>query len=112
MSMDSDRTPASDPPERAKIPRSQWILILALLLGPAILALFAAMAKLDILATASPLLGGGIGGIYCGTLLARRLGKTTSAKVLLGILFSGVFGCCIVGVGFFGCMLGGFHLDF
>jgi hypothetical protein len=112
MSMDSNLTSTSDPPERAKIRRSQWVLIIGLLLGPAILALFAAMAKLEVVATAIPLVAGGIGGIYLGTFLGRRLGKTTGSKVFLGVLFSAVFGCCIVGVGFFGCMLGGFHLDF
>lgn len=79
-----------------------------ILVVPAILAFIGAAIKLDSLAVASPLIGGGIGGIYCGQLFARRFGKTAGVKILLGLVVGCVAASTIVGIGFGGCMLGGF----
>ena len=46
----------------AKAGRLNWLIVVALLTGPAVLALIGALLKLDGVATGSPLVGGLIGG--------------------------------------------------
>jgi hypothetical protein len=94
------------------LPKINWLVFFILLLAPAVLTLFAASAKADGLAVGCPLFGGGMAGIACGTILARRVGRTLGGKVLLGVVFAALLGLLSFGLGFAGCMLGGFKLDF
>jgi uncharacterized protein YacL len=87
-------------------------LVAGLILGPALLSLVAAMAKLESLAASIPVVGGILGGIICGVLFGGRMGKSVGVKVALGFLFAIIFFVLTLGLGFFGCMLGGYSLRF
>src|SRR5262245_12891537 len=95
-------------PASAPLPKINWLVFFILLLAPAVLTLLAASAKVDGLAVGCPLVGGGIAGIVCGTMLARRVGRTSGSKILLGVVFAVLLGLLSFGLGFAGCMLGGF----
>ena len=56
--------------------------------------------------------GGGISGIVCGAMLGRRFGRTTGLKVVLGIVFALVFSVVCIGMSCFGCLAGGYNLEF
>ena len=101
--------PPLTPSERPKI---NWIIFFIVLLAPALLTLCAAKAGVEGAAVGCPLIGGGIAGIVCGIMLGRRLGRTQGAKVGLGILFTAVFGFLSFALGFVGCMVGGFQMNF
>jgi hypothetical protein len=92
--------------------RFNWFLVVALLTGPAMLALIGALLKLDAVATGSPLVGGLISGLFFGVTMARRFGNTILVKVLLGLCCGAVFAGLTLGLGVTGCALGdGFKLD-
>jgi hypothetical protein len=96
----------------AKAARFNWLIVIALLTGPAMLALIGALLKLDGLATSSPLVGGLISGLFFGVTMARRFGKTILVKILLGLCCGAVFAGLTLGLGVTGCALGdGFKLD-
>lgn len=88
-----------------------WLVFFIVLLAPAVLTLIAAMCKQGGLAVGCPLIGGGGAGILCGIMLARRVGRTPATKVLLGFVFSAVFGVLSFSLGFVGCMVGGFNMN-
>jgi hypothetical protein len=98
-------------PEPAARPGISWLILVGFLVGPAVLALVGALAKVNALAIGSPLLGGGIGGVASGILLGGRVGKTVAGKVVAGVLLAVLFACLTLGLGFCGCMLGGFKMD-
>jgi hypothetical protein len=101
----------TNPPPLEPTPRkTNWLIFFGLLLAPAVFALLAASAKADGFAIACPLVGGGLAGIACGTMLAR--GRTHGNKILLGIVFAVLLGSLSFGLGFAGCVLGGFKMDF
>ena len=99
------------PPALESSTKINWLIFFAVLLAPAVVALLGAMGKVEPLAVGSPLVGGGLAGIVCGIMLGRRVGRTSAARVLLGILFVGVFGCVSFILSFFGCLLGGFQMN-
>lgn len=101
----------SPPPAITSSARINWLIFFAVLLAPAVVALLGAMVKSEELAVGSPLVGGGLAGIICGIMLGRSVGRTSAARVLLGILFVGVFGCVSFILSFFGCLLGGFQMN-
>lgn len=106
-------SPIESPPPAAPLRRRvNWLLVFPLLLAPAVLSLLAASAKSDGLAIGAALLGGGLAGIICGVHIARCVGKTSGARVLLGFVFCGVLGFLSFCLGFAGCMMGGFKMDF
>lgn len=112
--MNSSNPPPIEPPQ-APAPiqhKVNWLIFFAALLAPPVLTLFAAMSKSDGAAVACPLIGGGIVGIICGIMLARRVGRTQGSRVLLGFVFTAVFGFLSFALGFVGCMMGGFKMDF
>ena len=92
-------------------PHLNWFLLLSALLGPALVAAFGARFKSDGLAVGGALIGALVAGIICGVLTGRRFGRTTGSRVLLGIVFTIVFGAASLVLGFFGCSLGGFNLN-
>jgi hypothetical protein len=106
--MNTPNPPPLEPTPR----RTNWLVFFSLLLAPAVLTLLAASAKADGLAVACSLIGGGLAGIACGTMLARQLGRTQGNKILLGVVFAVLFGSLSFGLGFAGCMVGGFKMDF
>ena len=89
-----------------------WFVFFSLLLAPGVVALLGSLAKLDGLSVASPLLGGPVAGIICGILLARRIGRTPQSRIGLGILFAALLGFLSFALGFGGCMVGGFKMNF
>src|SRR5258705_10069169 len=98
----------SNGPKRAGL---NWPLIIALLIGPAVLALIGALTKNDAIATGSSLGGGLISGMIFGVLMARRFGKSVLSRIVLGLCWAVVFGILVVGISFLGCSIGGFKLD-
>ncbi len=92
--------------------RINWWIFFAALLTPPILTLLASLAKIEAAATGIPFLGGGIAGLICGIMLGRRIGKSTTARVLLSILFVAVLGSLTFFLSFMGCMAGGFQMNF
>jgi hypothetical protein len=107
-SMDIPNPPPLEPAPR----KTNWLIFFGLLLAPAVLALLAASAKADGLAIACLLVGGSLAGITCGTMLAKKMGRTHGNKILLGVMFAVLLGSLSFGLGFAGCMLGGFKMDF
>ena len=74
---DGDHCPKCGAPRLSDgpVPKFNWIVFLGVLLAPALLALLAALGKLEGLAVASPLIGGLAAGLFCGLYLARRVGR-------------------------------------
>lgn len=101
----------SPPPATTSAPKLNWLLFLGVLLAPAVAALLGAMGKFEGLAVGSPLVGGGLAGIVCGVLLGRHVGRTSGARLWLGILFVAVFAVVSFMLSFFGCLLGGFQMN-
>jgi hypothetical protein len=110
--METNPEPTPVRPNPTKQGRFKWLLVLSLLLGPAVLAFLGAMTKLDALAVASPLVGGLVGGVYCGVGLAKRFSTSTYPRILIGLFFGTITACAIIGIGFGGCVLGNFKMDF
>src|SRR5215467_8036642 len=104
--------PETSHPEPPKAAKVNWLLVFALLLGPAVLALVGALLNLDTLAVACPFGGSIISGLIFGVIMARRFGKAILARVLLGICCAAIFGCLTLALACAGCALGGgFKLD-
>src|SRR5690242_13965829 len=99
--------PASPPLPPVKV---NWFLFFAVLLAPPLLTLITAFVSREQRGqSVSPviaLFGGAIAGIVCGIMLARRVGRTGSARILLGFLFSGIFAVVCITLSLFGCLGG------
>lgn len=93
-------------------PRINWFLFLGCLLTPAVLSALGALGKSDGLAIGSVVFGSLVAGVICGVLMGRRFGSNPGARVGLGMLFTCVFGAVSFVLGFFGCMAGGFTMNF
>jgi len=92
--------------------RLNWIVFLALLLGPAALTSLAAFT--DNKSEAAPafaLIGGAVAGVGCGILLGRRLGRGTAARVMLSLVFSAICAIACITIAMFGCLASGYQLD-
>ncbi len=101
MEANPPETSLPEPPQRQRV---NWPLFAGWLFGPSVLAFAAALAKAEGLATAAALGGGIIGGIVCGTIVARRSGKTATSRVLIGILSAVAFTLLSLGISFVGCI--------
>jgi hypothetical protein len=112
--MNASELPPAAPSTEPEAPghRLNWLIFFLVLLAPAALAFIGSITKVEGLAVAAPLVGGGIAGLICGIQLALRFGKTTGARVLLGCLFFALLGSLSLALGFAGCMVGGFKMDF
>lgn len=97
--------------------RFHWLVFLcALLLPPLLTLLSAATMRLTLSKpvdeNVSPVItfiGGGIGGIVCGLLLAFRATKFIPARVFLAILLSALMIAVCVTLCLFGCSIGGYQ---
>lgn len=98
-------------PEVVPPAASNLLIFFAVLLAPAVLALLGALVKSEGLAVGSPLVGGGLAGIICGIMLARRFGRSTGSRFGFGILFVALFAVVSFTLSFFGCLLGGFQMN-
>jgi amino acid transporter len=90
--------------------RINWFVFLLVLLAPALLAALGAQIKSDDLAVGGVFAGSPVAGIFCGVLMGRRFGRTTGSRIVLGIVFTIVFGAVSFVLSCFGCSLGGFNL--
>jgi hypothetical protein len=96
--------------------RIKWLIFFGVLLAPPLITMFAAfLGKGQENEQASPVIAvfGGAGcGIACGIMLALRLGRTSGARVLLGLLFSVIFAVVCITLSCFGCLAVGYQLSF
>ena len=94
--------------------RLNWLVFFAVLLAPPLLTILAVQvgSNSNGLAVAIALLGGGLGGIISGAMLGRRLGKTTGTRMVLGLVFALALSVTCIGMSCFGCLAGGFKMDF
>jgi hypothetical protein len=90
--------------------RINWFVFLLVLLAPALLSAIGAQIKSDGLAVGGVFAGSPVAGIFCGVLMGRRFGRTTGSRIVLGIVFTIVFGAVSFVLSCFGCSLGGFNL--
>ncbi|MBL9134749.1 MAG: hypothetical protein JNK85_02725 [Verrucomicrobiales bacterium] len=98
------------PPARAPF---LWPLFLAAVFGPPTLTGLAAwMDHRGAAAPAIMFLGGAVGGITAGVMVGCRLGKTSTSKALLSLLFCGIMTVAVVSMSGLGCSLGNYRLDF
>jgi len=108
--------PAGLEPEAQRRPPEKFrtIPFFLLLLGPPVLTLLAAALGGDSEESASipiGLLSGGAGGIACGILLGRRIGRTWLTKIMLGLMLVAVMAPVCIFLCFMGCTLGGWKLN-
>lgn len=106
---DNSPNPTTPPLPR---PRINWFLLVGCLLVPAVLSATGALSNSAGVAIGSVVFGSLVAGIVCGVLMGRRFGQNTGARVGLGIVFTLVFGAVSLVLGFFGCMAGGFNMNF
>ena len=96
--------------------RIRWLVFFAVLLAPALLTLLSSfLGRGHDNENISPIIAivGGIGAaIACGVMLGLRIGRTVATRVGLSLLFSCVFAPMSVTLCFFGCMVGGYQLQF
>jgi len=111
-------TYAVEPPPQSPIlspVKINWLIFFVVLLAPPLLTMLSASLVGGRNEQVSPgigLYGGGAAGIACGIMLCLRLGKTLLARVVLGILLSGVMMVVCIMLCFLGCNLGGYQLRF
>ncbi|HWD93217.1 MAG TPA: hypothetical protein VG938_12810 [Verrucomicrobiae bacterium] len=93
----------------------KWGIFFAVFLAPPLLtSIVAFVGQEEPNEQLSPLVavfGGAVGGVVCGIMLALRLGKTSGARVLLGLLFSAVFAVVCITLSCFGCLAVGYRLS-
>jgi hypothetical protein len=104
--------PSAFPDVPARAPFLWPLFLAAVLVPPLLTALAAWMDHRGAAAPAMMFLGGAAGGITAGVMLGCRLGKTSTTKVLLSLLFSGVMTVAVVSMSGIGCSLGNYKLDF
>lgn len=111
MDIEPPNTPLPEPASKVPPAQTDWLLLVGLLLAPAVLALLGAVAKArgDIV-VGIPVIGGAVAGVVWGTVLGRRIGKTLGGKILLGVVIGAAFACVSFGLGYGGCMMGGFNI--
>ena len=113
--MDSDAPVPSLPPEPSpRPPRTNWLLLLACLLAPAVLTCLTVLMdpSSNSPAPGVSILGGALGGIGCGILCSRRFDRTTGMKVLLGVILAIVCGLASITLATVGCLASGYQLNF
>ena len=95
-------------------PQTNWLLLLAFLLAPAVLTCLAVLIDKGSNSPAPgvSIIGGALGGIGCGVLLGRRFGRNTGLKVLLGVIFAAVCVVVSITIATFGCLASGYQLNF
>ncbi len=82
------------------------------MLVPTIVTIISVPAKLKDLAPTIAVLGGGVSGIICGAMLGRQLGHTRHQRIVLGVVFAFVMGAVCIAMNCFGCLAGGYNLEF
>lgn len=91
-----------------------WLIFLAVMLSPVVLTMLTVLLGVNTGDTAPTVafLGSGAAGIFCGILLGRRLGKTMSAKIVLGLLFAVAMVVVCISMSCGGCLVSGYQLNF
>lgn len=114
--MNANPTPpplANEPPllRRKKL---NWVLFFGALLGPVLLTSLSVLLignKTD-LAPGIGFFGGALGGIGAGVILGIHVGRTSSARAGLSVLFALIFAVVSVTMSAFGCLASGYKLQF
>ena len=89
------------------------MVFLALLLGPGVLTTLVALADMHRdAAPSAAVIAGVFGGMGCGILLGRRIGRNAAAQVMVGLALGGVCAIAAITLAMFGCLAGGYQLDF
>jgi hypothetical protein len=92
--------------------RFNKLLFFSALLGPPILSMLSAMlADHSDAPVFVGLLGSVLGGLICGMVLGRHVGKTSAGRVGLSFLFVILFVVVSFFMNFFGCAMGGFNMN-
>ena len=103
---------AEQPPKQFKI--NLWVFFGTLLAPPLLTMLVVLLSGRQTNEQLSPFIaffGGAGAGITCGVMLALRLGKSTGARLGLGVLFAGIFVVIGILLSFFGCMAAGYTFN-
>ena len=111
---DSPEPSPPQPPPTLAPAKTNWPLFFGILLAPVVLTMFSVLvgAKTGNFAPVIAFFGGGISGIICGAMLARRLERAFATKIVLGIIFAFGIGVACIGMSCFGCLASGFNLNF
>lgn len=91
-----------------------WVVFFAVLLAPPVLTSLVVLCggtHGKDSGVGMALVGGTAGGIICGGLLSRRIGKTAPAKFILGVVFAAALSVLCIGMSCFGCLASGYRLD-
>lgn len=114
MISDDRRPQAAESSEVTALPKARfnWVLFISFLVMAPLGSLISAAAGLRDVPVVVALVGGGVAGIGCGILLGAHLGRTSASRVALGILLTVVFVVVCVTASTFGCLAGGYRLDF
>jgi hypothetical protein len=107
--------PSPEIPElpHAARPRFKWWWFVAVLLSPVLLTALSVwlFAQKGDAAPSIAMLGGGLAGIIAGTMVGRRIGETTSGRIVLSIVFALILGVVCVTMSCIGCMASGYNLN-
>jgi len=106
---------AEPPPQASRAAQNtNWLIFWIALLAPAIGSCIggALDSRNGSVAPLITLVGGGVAGIICGSMLGRRLGKIQGAKFVLGIILALVMIVVCVGMSCFGCLVTGCQMRF
>jgi hypothetical protein len=107
--------PSLPEPEAAAFKMNWWIFFAVFLAPPLLTSIAAFLGRLNSNEEVSPMIavfGGAASGIACGVMLALRLGRTSTARVLLSLLFSAMLAVVCITLSCFGCLAVGYRLNF
>jgi drug/metabolite transporter (DMT)-like permease len=116
LPLNMDTNPATTPsPEPApQIPRAKinWLIFFAAMFVPTVITILSVQTGSKDTPPIVALLGSGVSGIICGAMLGRRFGRTPETKIALGVVFILVMGAACIAMNCFGCLAGGYKMDF
>jgi hypothetical protein len=92
--------------------RLRWVYFLVIIFVPTLVTVLAAMSGSKDFAPFAALIGGGASGLAGGILLGRFVGQTDGSRIALAVVFTIVLGVACVTMNCFGCLVGGYKLNF
>ncbi len=104
--------PVIEPPPPPPSVPFRWGLFLAAIFLPTLLTILASAAGGKDLAPPVAFIGGGLSGIVGGIMVGRRFGNSDTGKIGMSLVFVIVFSVACVTMNCFGCLAGGYKMDF